>query len=72
MMQYNVVEGGKIVGFGFADLTNADVSIEELAEKLRHIRGVKSVRILHPTAEGFVADHLCGRLVLAGDRAINI
>lgn len=69
-MQYNVVDGETIVGFGFIDLTNADVSIEELAEKLRHIKGVKDVQILHPTAEGFVVDYLSGRLVLAGDRAI--
>jgi len=32
-MQYNVVDGGKIVGFGFVDLTDADISIEELTEK---------------------------------------
>jgi len=69
-MQYNVVDGGKIVGFGFVDLTDADISIGELAEKIRHIKGVKNVQILHPTAEGFVADYLSIKLLLAGDRAV--
>ncbi|MEM3579004.1 MAG: V4R domain-containing protein [Candidatus Bathyarchaeia archaeon] len=68
-IQYNMVEE-KIVGFGFADLTDADVSIEELAEKIRKIKGVKNVQILYPTAEGFVADYLSVRLLSADDRAI--
>ncbi|MEM1563593.1 MAG: V4R domain-containing protein [Candidatus Bathyarchaeia archaeon] len=69
-MQYNVIDGEKIVGLGFADLTNADISIEELAEKIRKIEGIKNVQILHPTAEGFVADYLSVKLLLAGDKAI--
>lgn len=69
-MQYNVVEDGKIVGLGFVDLTDADVSMEEFAEEIRRIEGIRSVQILYPTAEGFVADYLSARLVLAGDRTI--
>lgn len=71
-IQYNMVKEKKekIVGFGFADLTNADISIEELAEKIHKIEGVKKVQIIHPTVDGFVTDHLSARLILAGDRAI--
>ncbi|MBS7608374.1 hypothetical protein KEJ52_04175 [Candidatus Bathyarchaeota archaeon] len=69
-MQYNVIENGKIVGLGFVDMTNADISIEELAQKIRGIEGIENVQILYPTAEGFVADYHSVKLVLAGDRAI--
>ncbi|MCS7135881.1 MAG: V4R domain-containing protein [Nitrososphaerota archaeon] len=69
-IQYNLVEGGKIIGLGFVDLTDANISIDEFAEKIRSIKGVKSVRIIHPTTEGFVADDLSVRLLLAGERAI--
>lgn len=69
-IQYNFVDSGKVVALGFVDLTDADVSIEELVKEIRKIKGVTSVQILHPTANGFVADYLSTRLLLAGDRAI--
>lgn len=69
-MQYNVVEGGGIVGLGFVDMTDADISIEKLVQKIRDIEGIKNVQILYPTVEGFVADYNSVRLVLAGERAI--
>ncbi|MDW8040129.1 MAG: hypothetical protein RMJ03_01730 [Nitrososphaerota archaeon] len=70
MMQYNVDDNGEIVGLGFVDLTCADISIDELSEKIQSIEGIKKVQILHPTVEGFVADYLSSELVLAGDRTI--
>ncbi|MDI9619278.1 MAG: hypothetical protein QFX33_00435 [Candidatus Nezhaarchaeota archaeon] len=68
-IHYNVVEG-RVIGLGFADLTDADISIEQFAEAMRNIKGIRMVQIIHPTAEGFVSDNLFLRLVLAGERAI--
>jgi len=34
---YNVVGSGKIVGFGFADLIDEDISTKGLTEEIRHI-----------------------------------
>lgn len=69
-IQYNLVEEGKVVGFGFMDFTDADISVDELAEKIQKVKGVLKVQILYPSVEGFVADYLSPRLMIAGDRAI--
>ncbi|MCD6469268.1 hypothetical protein J7L29_00510 [Candidatus Bathyarchaeota archaeon] len=64
-------EGGEnIVGLSFVDLTDADVSAEELAEEVLHIKGVKDVKVINPEIEGFIADNISGILQIGDDRCI--
>lgn len=65
-------EGGSIRGLVFVDLTKAKVSIEDLAQELGRIDGVKSVKVLHPSVEGFVTDTVSMRLLVAGERAFIV
>jgi len=57
-------------GLAFLDLTDADVSAEELAREAQKIKAVKNVRIIYPPIEGFVADNFSSRLLMNGERAI--
>lgn len=46
-----------ITGLVFLDLTNADASLEELANDVRKIESVREVKIIYPPVEGFIADN---------------
>ena len=61
-----------ITGLVFLDLTNADASLEELANDVRKIESVREVKIIYPPVEGFIADNFSNRLLMNGDRAIII
>lgn len=67
---YASPNGRSIKGLAFIDVTEVDVSIEDLAQELSKINGIKSVRVLHPSTEGFVADTVSTRLLVAGERAL--
>lgn len=69
MLHYSSTEDG-VVGLGFVDLTGSDASPEKLAERLRCIKGVRNVQIIHPTVEGFAVHHLSARLMASGERAV--
>jgi len=62
--------GENIVGLSFVDLTDADVSAEELADEVRRIRGVKDVKVISPKIEGFIADDFSCILKMGSDRCI--
>jgi len=59
-------------GLAFLDLTNSDVSPEELADEVEKIKSVKGVKIIYPATEGFIADSFSNHLSVSGDRAIII
>ncbi|MCX8177247.1 MAG: hypothetical protein N3F10_02995 [Candidatus Bathyarchaeota archaeon] len=59
-------------GVVFLDLTNVNLPVEELVERMRSVNGVKSIEILKPTVEGLIADYINHRLMLAEERAIII
>ncbi|MEM2816192.1 MAG: V4R domain-containing protein [Candidatus Bathyarchaeia archaeon] len=59
-------------GVVFLDSTNMNISVDDLAEKMRSVSGVKSIKIIKPTVEGLIADYMNHRLMLAGERAIII
>lgn len=59
-----------LVTLTFVDLTEADVPLEDLAQELNRIRGVKSVKVIHPMVEGLITDTASKRLLVMGDRAL--
>jgi len=52
------------------DLTEADISAEELADEVRRIKGVKDVKVISSQIEGFIADDFSCILRTGGDRCI--
>jgi hypothetical protein len=59
-----------VTGLAFLDLTDADVSVEELVKEGEKIAAVKSFKVIYPPVEGFVADNFSSRLLMNGERAI--
>jgi len=59
-------------GLAFLDLTDADVSADELAREVEEIKSVKSVKVIYPPVEGFVADNVSCKLSMNGDRVIMV
>ncbi|MEM3642113.1 MAG: hypothetical protein QXH37_09355, partial [Candidatus Bathyarchaeia archaeon] len=54
----------------FLDLTDCDVSLEELAEEIERVKAVKEVKAVQQQAEGFIADTISNMLLVGGERAI--
>ncbi len=57
-------------GLAFLDLTNADISAEELAEEAKKSESIKEIKIIYPPIEGFIADIISNPLLVNGDRTI--
>lgn len=54
----------------FLDVTNCDVSLEELADEIERLKAVKEVKAVRQQAEGFIADTVSNMLLAGGERAI--
>ncbi|MEM2952805.1 MAG: V4R domain-containing protein [Candidatus Bathyarchaeia archaeon] len=54
----------------FLDLTDCNVPLERLAEKIKSIKAVKGVKAIRQQAEGFIADTVSNILLAGGERAI--
>jgi predicted hydrocarbon binding protein len=54
----------------FLDVTNCDISLEELAEEIERLKAVKEVKAFQQQAEGFIADTVSNMLLAGGERAI--
>ena len=61
-----------VKGLGFVDMTDADISAEELADEMLKIRAVRDVKVIPPPIDGFVADTLSPILQVMGDRVIML
>ena len=57
-------------GLAFLDLTDADVSVEDLVKEGEKIAAVKSFEVIYPPVKGFIADNFSSRLLMNGERAI--
>ena len=57
-------------GLAFLDLTNADVSPEDIAKEAKKSKSITEIKIIYPPLEGFIADTLSNPLLLNGDRTI--
>ncbi len=59
-----------IKGIGFVDVTDARVSVSEIVSKLKNIKNILDVKIIHPMAEGFIGDIIHHKLYAGNERII--